>query len=104
VIKHRANIVRVNPLADHRIDEALRCALTAMMTGKASLPPADADVGLRYVRDRISVPRDMSIHAAQQLRSVLESTAALVGDQPGPAISMQHRRDPDPASFAAAPG
>jgi glutathione S-transferase len=104
VIKHRANIVRVNPLADHKIDEALRCALTAMMTGKASLPPADADVGLRYVRDRISVPRDMSIHAAQQLRSVLESTAALVGDQPGPAISMQHRRDQDPASFAAAPG
>jgi glutathione S-transferase len=104
VIKHRANIVRVNPLADHRIDEALRCALTAMMTGKASLPPADSDVGLRYVRDRISVPRDMSIHAAQQLRSALESTAALVGDQPGPAISMQHRRDQDPASFAAAPG
>ncbi len=104
VIKHRANIVRVNPLADHAIDEALRCALTAMMTEKASLPPAGADVGLRYLRDRISVPRDMSIHAAQQLRSVLESTAALVGDQPGPAISMQHRRDQDPANFAGASG
>jgi glutathione S-transferase len=102
VIKHRDNILRVNPLADGAIDEALRCALTAMMTGKASLPPAGSDVGLRYLRDRISVPRDMSIHAAQQLRSVLESTAALVGDLPGTAIPVQHRRDQDPANFAVA--
>ena len=42
----------------------------------ALTPPASAAVGLRYLRDRISVPRDMS-HAARALRGALEATAAL---------------------------
>jgi glutathione S-transferase len=101
ILKHRTKILNVNPLDDTVMDEALRCALTAMMTGKESLPPANSDVGLRYLRDRISVPRDMSIHAAQQLRTALEATAALAGDRPGPTIPLQHRRDQDPANFVA---
>ena len=62
-------------------------------------PPAGSDVGLRYFRDRISVPRDMSIYAAKRLRQALEETAAMVGDRQGPPIPFQHRRDQDPANF-----
>jgi glutathione S-transferase len=101
VIKHHANIIRVNPTEDATFDTALRCALTQLIKGEACVPPAGADVGLRYLRDRISVPRDMSIYAAKRLREALEATAALVGDRPGPAIPIQHRRDQDPASFAS---
>jgi glutathione S-transferase len=99
VIKHRANIVRVNPAEDALFDEALRCALTHLMTGDVCTPPAGSDVALRYLRDRISVPRDMSIYAGKRLREALEKTAALVGDRQGPSILLQHRRDQDPANF-----
>lgn len=100
VIKHRTNIVRANPAEDGLFDEALRCALTLMMTGEVCTPPAGSDAALRYLRDRISVPRDMSIYAAKRLKEALEKTAALVGDQQGSPIPIQHRRDQNPASFA----
>lgn len=100
VLKHRENIIRVNPSPDQAFDGALRCALTQMMTGQDCPPPPGSDVGLRYLRDRINVPRDMSIYAAKRLRAALETTAALVGDRPGPAIPIRHRRDQDPAQFA----
>lgn len=99
-IKHHVNIVRVNPAADEPIDTALRCALTSMMTGADCIPPVGSDSALRYVRDRISVPRDMSIYAAKQLRAALEKTAALVGDAPGAPIPLNHRRDQNPVNFA----
>ncbi|MBW4542040.1 MAG: glutathione S-transferase family protein [Myxacorys chilensis ATA2-1-KO14] len=101
VIKHRANIIRVNPADDQVIDEALRCALTFMMTGEACTPPTRSDFALRYLRDRINVPRDMSIYAAKRLREALEKTAALAGDEQGLPISAQHRRDQDPIHFAS---
>lgn len=100
VLKHRANIVRVNPVADAAFDEALRCALTHLMTGETCRPPAGTDTGLRYLRDRINVPRDMSIYAAKRLRESLEKTAALAGDRQGPPIPVQHRRDQNPLDFA----
>jgi glutathione S-transferase len=99
VIKHRHNIIRVNPADDQLFDTALRCALTNMMTDEICTPPAESDVALRYLRDRISVPRDMSIYAAKRLREALEKTAALVGDrQPSP-IPFRNRRDQDPINF-----
>jgi glutathione S-transferase len=103
VIQHRTNIIKVNPADDRTFDEALRCALTVMMTGEPSCtPPAEMDVALRYLRDRVNVPRDMSIYAAKRLRTALEETAALVGDrQPAP-LPVQNRRDQDPINFAAA--
>lgn len=100
VIKHRANIIRVNPADDELFDQALRCALTWMMTGEVCVPPDGSDFGLRYLRDRINVPRDMSIYAAKRLREALEKTAALAGDRQGPPIPMKHRRDQDPVHFA----
>ncbi|WP_431193500.1 glutathione S-transferase family protein [Trichocoleus desertorum] len=100
VIKHRANIIRVNPADDKLFDEALRCALTYMMTNQTCLPPSGSDLALRYLRDRINAPRDMSIYAAKQLRTALETTAALVGDRQSPPLPVKHRRDQDPANFA----
>jgi glutathione S-transferase len=100
VIKHHANIIRVNPADDRLFDEALRCALTQMMTREACIPPPGSDLALRYLRDRISVPRDMSIYAAKRLRESLEETAALAGDRQGPPLPLNHRRDQDPANFA----
>ena len=84
-IEHRINIIRVNPLDDKLFDQALRCALTHMMIGEDCVPPLGSDVALRYLRDRINVPRDMSIYAAKRLRESLEKTAALAGyGQPDP--------------------
>jgi len=98
-IEHRINIIRVNPLDDILFDQALRCALTHMMTGEDCIPPLGSDVALRYLRDRINVPRDMSIYAAKRLRESLEKTTALAGNgQPDP-IPTQHRRDQDPSNF-----
>lgn len=100
VIKHRQNIIRVNPADDRLFDEALRCALTNMMKDDTGcVPPDGADAALRYLRDRISVPRDMSIYAAKRLREALEKTAALVGDRQGVPIPFNHRRDQDPINF-----
>lgn len=100
VLKHRANLIRINPADDAVMDVALRCALTNLMTGQLCAPPPDSDAALRYLRDRISVPRDMSIYAAKRLRAALEATAALAGDRQGAPIPVQHRRDQNPAEFA----
>jgi glutathione S-transferase len=99
VIKHRNNIVRVNPADSQLFDEALRCALTKMMIGEICPPPKGSEVALRYLRDRINVPRDMSIYAAKRLRTALEETAALLGNQQGELIPFKHRRDQYPANF-----
>ncbi len=101
MVKHRDNIIKVNPAAKEVIDLALRCALTYLMTGEPCEPPAESELGLRYLRDRINVPRDMSIYAAKRLREALEATAALIGEaQPDP-LPTRHRRDQDPVNFAA---
>jgi glutathione S-transferase len=101
VFKHRANIIRVNPAEDRLFDEALRCALTYLITQEICPPPPGSDKALRYLRDRISVPRDMSIYAAKRLREALEKTAAQVGEAQGEPIPVRHRRDQDPANFAS---
>ena len=99
VIKHKDNLIHANPADKQLFDEALRCALTKMMTGDIITPPVGSDVALRYLRDRINVPRDMSIYAAKQLRIALEQTAALIGEaQPEP-LPVRHRYDQNPANF-----
>jgi glutathione S-transferase len=99
-VKHHANLIRVNPADDRLVDAALRCALTKMMTDSNCLPEKGSDAALRYIRDRINVPRDMSIYAARRLRTALEATAALVGDAQGIPIPFNHRRDQNPVEFA----
>ena len=99
VLKHRHNLIAVNPLAGESFETALRCALTYLMTEEECTPPPQSAAALRYLRDRISVPRDMSIYAAKRLREALEFTASLVGEEQGTPIPVQHRRDQNPANF-----
>ena len=96
VLRHRAVL-----LQQHKgLDEfSLRCALTRLMKGTPCQPTAGAERGLRSLRDRISVPRDMGVHAARLLRQALEDTASLRGPGQGPPIPVRHRRDQDPAPF-----
>ena len=105
VLKHRLAITARNPLAAELFDPALRCALTGLATGEMVVPPAGSAAGLRYLRDRISVPRDMPLHAARRLRQALEATALLDLTTPhaqGEPIPTQHRRDQDPRPFLQA--
>jgi len=99
VIKHKDNLLQANPADTKLFDEALRCALTKMMTDEICTPPSGSDVALRYLRDRISVPRDMSIYAAKRLRTAIEETAAIDGDRQSEPIPVRHRYDQNPASF-----
>ena len=102
VIQHRAAIALRNPLDAELFEPALRAALTNLATGSTVAPPGGSAAGLRYLRDRISVPRDMPLHAARRLRQALEATARLDPRDPGaqpPPIPVQHRRDQDPRPF-----
>lgn len=99
VLKHRKNIMRVNPVSDDIFAPALRCALTHLITEETCPPPAGVATGLRYLRDRVSVPRDMSIYAAKRLRESLEKTASLDSEEQGEPIPVRHRRDQNPANF-----
>lgn len=105
VLRHRVTLVGRNPLPPEQFDQALRCALSHLAQGRTVAPPPGSAPGLRYLRDRISVPRDMPLHSARHLRQALEYTAALDPLDPGaagPALAQQHRRDQDPAPFLAA--
>jgi glutathione S-transferase len=113
VLCHRHQLTAVNPAPVEAFELALRCALTTLLREAPCPLPADCDplavTGLLYLRDRISVPRDMSLPAARRLRQALTTTAnaataAMASDQAlaipaAPAIPLRHRRDQNPAAF-----
>ena len=96
--RHKEAIIAANP-QPAVADEALRCALTRMLTGEAVRPPDGSDVALRYIRDRVNCPRDMSVWAGRRLREALEETAAMAGPAQPPLLPTEHRRDQDPRAF-----
>jgi len=89
----------VNPLADEKMDECLRCSLTYLLTGESIQPPSGCDEGLRYLKQRINVPRDMPIWSARRLREALEVTASLAGDNQDKPLPKEHRKDQNPVNF-----
>ncbi len=104
-VKHRLALLRRHPLGEEGFDAPLRAALTHLATGERCRPPAGSAPALRYLRDRVSVPRDMPLHAARQLRAALENTACLDPSdgsaRPAP-IPTRHRLDQDPRPFLQA--
>ena len=99
VIKHKKNIINVNPSQNYLFDEALRSALTFMISGEIHKPEIIPSTGLRYLRDRISVPRDMTILSARLLRQSLEAIAELGESNKIEAIPLKHRYDQNPTNF-----
>ncbi|MAR08041.1 MAG: glutathione S-transferase [Cyanobium sp. NAT70] len=99
VLRHRKKLLAVNPLGPIDFDQPLRCALTQLIQAKPCQPRRGSAVGLRYLRDRISVPRDMPLPAARRLRQALEMTAAMDGpEQPLP-LPHNNRFDQNPQPF-----
>jgi len=77
VIKHKENLLKVNPYNKESFEESLRSALTHMITGEVSMPKKLSGISLRYLKNRISVPRDMPIISARLLRQSLNKIESL---------------------------
>mmetsp|Transcript_110578 Transcript_110578/g.276949 ORF Transcript_110578/g.276949 Transcript_110578/m.276949 type:complete len:413 (+) Transcript_110578:99-1337(+) len=107
-LKHKDAIIEANCIKDKVVvEEALRRALTNLtlpLTGRqdelCKATNKDMAVACLYIRDRINVPRDMSVWAARRFRDALTKTAASLG-QPvsAPAIPMRDRFDQLPEQF-----
>lgn len=105
VVRHSQAVLRVNPEENAALkDVVLRAALTHLATGELTEAPRGSARVLRYIRDRISVPRDMSLYAARHMRASLEIVAASSTPEPGATVPfadvpIKHRKDQDPRPF-----
>ncbi len=99
VLKHRLPILKTNPMGENSFDQPLRAALTRMITGSECIPNKGSASGLRYLRDRISVPRDMPLLSARKLRQALEKTAEMDSFKQGESIPLRNRFDQNPEPF-----
>ncbi len=99
VFKHRHRIKEINPIGEKLFDQPLRAVLTRLVTGKPCSPDKGSASGLRYLRDRISVPRDMPLLSARKLRKAIEETASLDGPTQGLPLPVRHRMDQNPKPF-----
>jgi glutathione S-transferase len=105
VLRHRQALLARAATGGPRFDRPLRCSLTTLIVGEPCAPPPGSAASLRYLRDRISVPRDMGLHAARRLRQALEATARLDPTFPEAAVvplSRRDRLDQDPVPFLQA--
>ena len=71
VLKHKDNIINANPYEKDLFEESLRSALTYMITSEINEVPNKAVTSILYLKNRISVPRDMPIISARILRQSL---------------------------------
>ena len=99
VIKHKKNIIKVNPCENNSFDFALRSTLTLLINGELYKPDNKSGIGLRYLRDRISVPRDMPLISARLLRRALEKVASICNTNDVYKIPTKHRYDQNPSDF-----
>lgn len=107
VIKHKDTLISINPHAGSIYDAALRCTLSNMLTGRiTAIPPMGSAAPLLYLRDRISVPRDMPIYSARRLRETIKLTVDAISPSSSTATDMHpvtipanHRRDQNPVPF-----
>ncbi|MBO8233473.1 glutathione S-transferase domain-containing protein [Prochlorococcus marinus XMU1419] len=99
VLKHKDNLIKVNPCDKECFEESLRSALTHMITGEVIMPEKLSGKSLRYLKNRISVPRDMPIISARLLRQSLNKIEILSNNNEKDKIPISHRYDQDPRNF-----
>ena len=99
IIKHKNNLIKVNPHDKEYFEESLRSALTHMITGEIRTPEKVSGKSLRYLKNRISVPRDMPIISASLLRQSLNKIELLDQNNEEEKIPLKHRYDQDPKNF-----
>jgi len=99
VIKHKENLIKVNPYDKDFFEQSLRSALTYMVTGEVIIPDKLSGKSLSYLKNRISVPRDMPIISARLLRQSLNKIELLSNENEVDPISLNHRFDQDPKNF-----
>jgi glutathione S-transferase len=99
IIKHKNNLIKVNPHDKEYFEESLRSALTHMITGEIRTPEKVSGKSLRYLKNRISVPRDMPIISARLLRQSLNKIELLDQNNEEEKIPLKHRYDQDPKNF-----
>ena len=97
--KHKDNLLKVNPYNKESFEESLRSALSHMITGEVLIPKKLSGISLRYLKNRISVPRDMPIISARVLRQSLNKIESLSDDNEIDKIPFRHRYDQDPINF-----
>ncbi len=99
VIKHKDKIISISPMQNKSFDQPLRAALTSMVSIGDCPPEKGSASALRYLKDRISVPRDMPLLSARLFRKALERTASFDSSSPGPEIPTRNRLDQNPTQF-----
>ena len=99
VLKHKDNIINANPYDKDLFEESLRSALTYMITSEINKAPNKAVISINYLKNRISVPRDMPIISARILRQSLNKIVSTNINSKIDLISEKHRYDQDPAKF-----
>ena len=99
VIKHKDNLLKANPYNKESFDESLRSALSHMITGEVLIPKKLSGISLRYLKNRISVPRDMPIISARLLRQSLNRIESLSDINEIDKLPLRHRYDQNPINF-----
>ena len=77
----------------------MRSALTHMITGDVLIPKKLSGISLKYLKNRISVPRDMPIISARLLRQSLNKIESLSDINEIDKIPFRDRYDQDPRNF-----
>ena len=70
-----------------------------MITSEVKVPKKLSAKSLRYLKNRISVPRDMPIISARLLRQSLNQIELLSDNDEIDKIPINHRYDQDPKNF-----
>ena len=70
-----------------------------MITGEVRIPEKLSVKSLRYLKNRISVPRDMPIISARLLRQSLNKIEVLDKINEVDKLPLNHRYDQDPRNF-----
>jgi len=70
-----------------------------MITDEVVIPKKLSGKSLRYLKNRISVPRDMPVVSARLLRQSLNKIESLCDINESDKIPLKHRYDQDPRNF-----